>query len=826
MIGSEIQGRIDAAVADGDEEALRKLLNDLYEKADESAKPFDAAIQLRPEIKREMAEIALESDAALNWANRISRAARLVAYRRKTALGFGGIRIVEDGDSWFQYPLLLDDIIDQLGRDEDKAIFSLSGAGDLLGDMAARREYLNALDETGAKVMLLSGGGNDILAGGRFSSFLLPFAEGKAPDELLNVPLLEVELRRALDAYRQILTEVRASFPAVFVLGHAYDVPYPQTDGRWIGTPLAEKGIPQDVGRLIVKSILTRFGGELRTLSGQFANYRFVDLRDKVDRGRSSWFDELHPKNLGYGRAAQAFRAAIAELASQASLESAAGVFAAAAVPLGATMPEAGPGLGASASVIVLDPGHGGAPPPNTVGGSSWNNAIGPEGTLEKVLTFDVATRCREVLEGRGYRVFLSRSGDVNPSLAERAAVARERDARVFVSVHFNASTGHDAQGTETFVHPDHSDDSRRLCVAVQRAMVAELGLRDRNLGHDRGIKEGAFGVINARSHASGTAAVLHEVSFLDRVDEERKLNTEAYRQRIAEALARGIESYLGVGVESFGPEAAAGEIGDAIELAATEAGQSVPAYLGMAEAPPARGGGWQGGHALADEAHPGGTEAGELVRKIAASLARPPAGVAAGDSQNDLREFAEVDPGPGIDLSGMGHDLEADAAALAPIFAGVEAGSFDMERFQSFIDGLGLRHFVAAEFMFLGSSNAAGQRCGGRNALPPEDLWPNIARTARMLDEIRERLGAPIRILSCYRNRDYNACIGGESASLHMQFRAVDWHCTEGGVERWHQIAREVRQSSPDFAGGVGVYPRRRFIHVDTRGTNVDWRG
>ncbi len=94
-IEAEIQSKIDAAVTDGDEEALRKLLSDLYEQAEHSEKPFDASIRLRPEVAAEIADLALESDAAMNWANRISRAARWLAYRRKTARGFDGLRIVE-----------------------------------------------------------------------------------------------------------------------------------------------------------------------------------------------------------------------------------------------------------------------------------------------------------------------------------------------------------------------------------------------------------------------------------------------------------------------------------------------------------------------------------------------------------------------------------------------------------------------------------------------------------------------------------------------------------------------------------------------------------
>lgn len=821
-IEAEIQRKIDVAVADGDEEALRKLLSDLYEPTEHSEKPFDAAIRLRPEIASKAAELALESDAALNWANRISRAARWLAYRRKTARGFDGLRIVDEGDSWFQYPLLLDDTIDQLGRDEDKAIFSLSGAGDLLGDMADRREYVEALEQTAAPVLLLSGGGNDLLGGGRFASVLLPYAADKGPEELLNLPLLEVELRKAIQAYRRILTEVGRRFPAVRVFGHAYDLPYPQSDGRWIGKPLSERGIPHDTGRLIVELVLNRFAADLADLQVQFGNFRFVDLRGKVDRGRQSWFDELHPKNPGYGRVAEAFREAIAEAVSLGALESASAAPAGTAIPVTRLVPGAAlPGLEAAAGpVIVLDPGHGGAPPPGKVGGSSWNNAIGPEGTLEKTLTLDIAQRVKTRLESGGHRVVLTREGDVNPSLASRAAVARSREAAVFVSIHFNASTGHNAQGTETFVHPTHSDASRRLCLSVQRAVVAGLGLRDRNKDHPGGIKTGAFGVINAAQHSSKTAMVLHEVSFLDRTDEEQRLKTPAYRDRVALALSAGIEAYLGVGVESLALEAASDEIGDAIELGAFEAGQSVQVYLGVAEAAPAS---WQGGHALPFEtARQGAGNEVELARQIAGILARD--GAAFEEGEDDIYEFADLDPGAGFDISDLGRSLEADVGVLVPLFSGLESASFDMARYEAFIRDLGLRHFSPAEFLFPGNSNAPGGPCAGRNTLPPESLWDNIAKTARMLDEIRARLQAPVRILSCYRSPAYNGCVGGARNSLHGKFNAVDWRCEAGTAADWHRVAQEVRRANLEFAGGIGRY--QSFCHVDTRGANADWTG
>lgn len=177
-----------------------------------------------------------------------------------------------------------------------------------------------------------------------------------------------------------------------------------------------------------------------------------------------------------------------------------------------------------------------------------------------------------------------------------------------------------------------------------------------------------------------------------------------------------------------------------------------------------------------------------------------------------------------GFNVSGLRRDLEADTSVLAPVFSGLESSGFDMARYEAFIRGLGLRHFTPAEFLFPGNSNSPGGRCAGKNALPPETLWGNIAKTARMLDEIRASLGAPVRILSCYRSPLYNTCVGGATKSPHGRFNAIDWLCETGTAPDWHRVAQEVRRANPEFAGGIGRY--RGFCHVDTRGVDRDWTG
>lgn len=821
-----IENRIATAVENQDRQALNDLLAEMYQKSDAPPRPFDAAIELKPEYRQALAEGAAESALALNWANRISRAERWVAYQLRMSSGFNGMQIVEEGDSWFQYPLRLRDIIDFLSDDPDKAIRSLSGAGDLLRDMAARREYIPALQRSGARIMLLSGGGNDLLGGGALIRVLREWRDGMRAEEALDGPALDQLVGSVLSDFRRILTDVQTVTPGVTVFSHGYDLPHPRPNGAWLGGPLAARGIPLDAGRAVIGLIVTRFATELKALERRFPTFRFLDMTGVVGGNEQSWADELHPKDAGYGRVAEVFRHAIAQVS---------GAHEARLFPVGAgpaPAHEAGPGW-----IVMLDPGHGGPPGPGRRD-SSWNNAIGPRGTLEKTLTLDVAERARMHLISRGRTAALTRTGDIHMGLRKRAGMARKCGADVFVSIHFNASRGHDAQGTECFVHPSRNADSDRLCRSVQAATVAALGLKDRNRGHSGGVKTGGYGVINPASHADRTAAVLLEVSFLDRLDEEERLQGEAYRDRIARAIADGIDAYLGAGVatESMLVDET-DEPGDAIEAGAAAAGMTVIQWLGAAEhaAPPADAphpepwdgetvlpAAAQGGHAILESAatEATGAAAESYLDWVAASLRRGPVAWQADEQndQDDRNEFSTVPIGEGYGAS----PLDVTARSLAVFESGTVSG-FDHRRFEARIAALNLRHFVAAEFLVMGGSNVAGP-CAGTNSLPPEELWPNIEASALMLDEIRQRLGAAVTISSCYRSPVYNRCIGGARASLHLRFNAIDWTCAAGRPRDWAAAARAVRQSNPRFAGGIGVY--RSFVHIDTRGHAAEWEG
>ena len=193
----------------------------------------------------------------------------------------------------------------------------------------------------------------------------------------------------------------------------------------------------------------------------------------------------------------------------------------------------------------MIDPGHGGS---KTIGGSSPNNATGPAGTPEKAMTLTVGLRTRDLLEDRGHRVTMTRETDVNLGLTDRAKVAKDRQADAFVSIHFNGFGNPSVQGTETFHHRTVTPRSVALAEAVQTRLVAATGHRD------RGAKPAGFGVIDPANHAASTAACLAEVSFLTDPVEEARLRDPAYLDRVADALASGVEDFLREAEQEPGP--------------------------------------------------------------------------------------------------------------------------------------------------------------------------------------------------------------------------------------------------------------------------------
>jgi N-acetylmuramoyl-L-alanine amidase len=213
-------------------------------------------------------------------------------------------------------------------------------------------------------------------------------------------------------------------------------------------------------------------------------------------------------------------------------------------------LPLAQPWLGTASRkrVIVIDPGHGGLNP-------GTQAAAGK--IFEKTLTLDWAMRLRALLESRGWQVLMTRTNDADVSLAERVDFAESSHADLFVSLHFNSGAGNrEAQGIETYcltpqgmsstIRREYIDDSGkkfpnnefdadnlRLAMSVHRSLLGTTGARD------RGVRRARFmDVVRWQSRP----AILVEGGYLTNPIEARSLAQPAYRQKLAEAVARGLE--------------------------------------------------------------------------------------------------------------------------------------------------------------------------------------------------------------------------------------------------------------------------------------------
>lgn len=211
---------------------------------------------------------------------------------------------------------------------------------------------------------------------------------------------------------------------------------------------------------------------------------------------------------------------------------------------------------------VVLDAGHGG-----------WDlGTVGRQGLLEKNLVLDVTQRLAKLLQARlGSEVVLTRTDDSYLPLEQRADLANQSQADLFVSVHANYSNSATARGVETYYTNFFSapgskelenrenggmvppvaaslsadglhakiEESRRLAASVQRSLYATLAAKNPDI-RDRGIKDAAFAVLTGTT----MPAILTEISFVSSPADEQKLQSAAYRQEIAEALYKGIARY------------------------------------------------------------------------------------------------------------------------------------------------------------------------------------------------------------------------------------------------------------------------------------------
>ncbi|MBW4606333.1 MAG: N-acetylmuramoyl-L-alanine amidase [Hassallia sp. WJT32-NPBG1] len=174
-------------------------------------------------------------------------------------------------------------------------------------------------------------------------------------------------------------------------------------------------------------------------------------------------------------------------------------------------------------ALVVIDPGHGGKD----------SGAPGLGGLLEKDVVLPISKRVAAILEQNGVQTILTRDSDFFVELQGRVNIAERANASLFVSIHGNAVGNRpDVNGLEVYYY----DSGYNLAEVVRRSILQNISTIK-----DRGTRKARFYVLRKSSMPS----ILVEVGYMTGREDNPRLGSPEYQNRMAEAIARGVLRYL-----------------------------------------------------------------------------------------------------------------------------------------------------------------------------------------------------------------------------------------------------------------------------------------
>ncbi|MGH1047494.1 N-acetylmuramoyl-L-alanine amidase (plasmid) [Bacillus mycoides] len=176
-----------------------------------------------------------------------------------------------------------------------------------------------------------------------------------------------------------------------------------------------------------------------------------------------------------------------------------------------------------SEKVIVIDPGHGGNDP----------GSIGPNGTREKDITLKTAKNIQKKLEEKGMTVILTREDDTFVSLKNRVAIAQNKSADLFLSIHYDGFTTSDVNGVTTYYNKGLKEWT--LAKMIHGHLSKHIQSKD------RGVKSGDYNVLRENEQPS----LLLELGYITNPEDEKRMNSKNFQTDVASGVVNGVIEYF-----------------------------------------------------------------------------------------------------------------------------------------------------------------------------------------------------------------------------------------------------------------------------------------
>lgn len=275
-----------------------------------------------------------DQESVMLFANGIAKYKRKIFFKIRKDNGSKKPLLVSEGDSWFQFPLIINDVIDHLNK--DYLIWSVGSAGDTAKNMLlndSKLEYLDGLKKFkgDVKAFLLSAAGNDIIGEdpesgvSSLQEILYPYNNTENVESHINFNVLNERLDFLRNAYAKTISNVRnidglENLP-IILHGYDYVMPYPfgENDQRspiyakkdeWLGEAFSNKNITDKNLRFeIIKKLIDELYKMLETLSLNPDETKIwvVNNRNTLT-DLSDWNDEIHGTSEGFQKIANNFK--------------------------------------------------------------------------------------------------------------------------------------------------------------------------------------------------------------------------------------------------------------------------------------------------------------------------------------------------------------------------------------------------------------------------------------------------------------------------------------------------------------------------------------